>query len=254
MLLAIDIGNTNIKMALFKGKRIVYVWRIATEKNKSYQQYKRSLKKLFYQKKVTGAQIDEAIICSVVPKLTPLLKKVLFSLFKKRPQVLGKDIIAPIKNLYKRPGQVGQDRLANAVAAFRQYGGPVIVVDFGTAVTFDVVSRAGSYLGGIIVPGVELALNALSENADLLPKIKLDEPREFLGRDTVSSIKSGMVYGYSFLVEGIIKNLKQKLGPHPKVIATGGKAPLMFAYCRSINRLCEHLTLEGLRIAGQKGK
>lgn len=254
MLLVVDIGNTNIKMALFKGKRIVHIWRIATEKNKSYKQYKKSLKKLFCQKKVKSTQIDEVIICSVVPKFTTIFKKVLFSLFKKRPQVLGKDIIAPIKNLYKRPGQVGQDRLANAVAAFQKYGGPIIVVDFGTAVTFDVVSRAGSYLGGIIVPGMELAQNALSENADLLPKIKLGRPRAFLGRDTVSSIKSGMVYGYSFLVEGIIQNLKKELGPHLQVIATGGKAPLMFAYCRSINKLCKHLTLEGLRLVGQKKK
>ncbi|NQT00058.1 MAG: type III pantothenate kinase, partial [Candidatus Omnitrophica bacterium] len=240
MLLAVDIGNTNIKLALFKGSKIVRVWRITTEKGKSRQQYERLLRKLF----ADHLKAEQVIVCSVVPKLTTKFSQVLFSIFKARPLVLGRDIIAPIKNLYKRPRQVGQDRLANAVAAFNKYGGPVIIVDFGTALTFDVVSARGSYLGGIIVPGMELSLNALTGNADLLPKVKLVDPGRLLGQDTVSSSTSGMIYGYAFLVEGLLRQLRRKLGAGVKVVATGGRAGLMLGYCKSIRRLSEHLTLE----------
>ncbi len=254
MLLVVDIGNTNIKIAIFRGKRICYSWKLATDKARNFKQYEKRLKSLFAQRKLKNTQIDEIIICSVVPKLTSVFKKALFSLFKRRSLILGKDIIAPIKNLYRKPKQVGQDRLANALAAFSKYGGPIIVVDFGTALTFDLVTAAGSYLGGIIVPGLEVSLNALIRNADLLPKISLGKPKAFLGRETVGSMKSGIVYGYSFLVKGILGQLKKELKTSPKVVATGGVASLMSHYCRSINRIDENLTLEGLRITYQKRK
>lgn len=255
MFLAVDIGNTNIKIAIFQGKKISSVWRLVTNKGGLSNQYERILRRLFRPAKVKTVEIEAILICSVVPKLTSVFKKVLFSLFKKRPLILGKDIIAPIKNLYKRPEQVGQDRLANAVGAVSEYGSPIIIVDFGTALTFDFVTAAGSYLGGVIVPGLELSLKALTRCADLLPEVVLNRPRALLGRETVASIKSGIVYGYSFLVEGILRGLKKelRLKAH-QVVATGGKAPLIFHYCRSINKIDKNLTLEGLRVIYEKEK
>lgn len=248
MFLTVDIGNTNIKIALFKKDRLICNYRLVTDKKGTPKKYKAILKKLFAKQRVQADDIKAMIICSVVPKLTSVLKQALFLLFQKRALILGKDIVAPIKNLYKRPEQVGQDRLANAVAACRKYTHPIIVVDFGTALTFDLISAKGSYLGGIIVPGMDIALAALSKKADLLPKIVLNKPKVFLGRDTVSSMKSGIVYGYSFMVEAILQQLKKSLARKPYVVATGGGVTLINNFCRSIKRIDENLTLEGLRI------
>ncbi len=254
ILLAVDIGNTNIKLALFKGRRIRQIWRLATAKNWTVKQYTLKLKKLFRSAQVKSGEIETILICSVVPRLTAVLQKALSALCGKKPLILGQDVLVPIKNLYKKPHQVGQDRLANAAAAVSKYGSPVIVVDFGTAVTFDLISKPAGYLGGIIVPGMEIALQALINNADLLPKISLNRPKALLGRDTASSMKSGIVYGYALMVEGILRQLKKELKQHPQVIATGGLAGLMRGYCKSINKIDENLTLEGLRIVEQQGK
>ncbi|UCB56541.1 MAG: type III pantothenate kinase [Candidatus Omnitrophota bacterium] len=252
MLLAVDIGNTNIKMGLFKGKRLMRTWRLATNKAANLKYYTKLLRKLLAKQKADT--IDEVIICSVVPKLTRIVKRALFLILKTKPLVLGEDIPAPIKNLYKKPKEVGQDRLANAAAAFKRYAGPVIVVDFGTAVTFDVVTARGGYLGGVIVPGMELSLRALTGKADLLPEVKLSRPKALLGRQTISSMRSGLVYGYSFMIEGILKELKKGLKGRPYVVSTGGGASLMLPYCRSINKINENLTLEGLMEAALEGR
>jgi len=252
MLLAIDIGNTNIKLALFEGKRIICNRRLLTDKAGNRRHYEKRIKGIFAGRRLKNIQIDEIIICSVVSKLTSVFKKALFSLFKKKALILGKDIFVPVKNFYKKPKQVGQDRLANALAAFNKYGGPTIVVDFGTALTFDLVTAAGSYLGGVIVPGVEISLKALSECADLLPEITLKRPKALLGRETAASMQSGIVYGYSFLVEGILGQIKREMNLRPRVVATGGCAALMAGYCRSINRVDKNLTLEGLRLVYKK--
>ncbi|MFC1631305.1 type III pantothenate kinase [Candidatus Omnitrophota bacterium] len=250
MLLAVDIGNTNIKIALFKGHKIIRRFRLVTEKKDSLRRQSRLLKKIFGQQKTKG--VDDIVICSVVPRISRIFQKALQRQFHKRPLLLGQDLIAPIKNLYRKPKQVGQDRLANAVAAFSKYGGPLIILDFGTALTFDVVSKNGSYLGGVIAPGMELALKDLTDKAELLPKVRLGRPQELIGRDTVTSIKSGMVYGYGFLVQGILAQLKKKMGPATRIIATGGKAPLMQSYCRAIKMIDLDLTLKGLFITYKK--
>ncbi|MBN3038931.1 MAG: type III pantothenate kinase [Candidatus Omnitrophica bacterium] len=246
MILVIDIGNTNIKLALFSGRRILKHFRLATDKKASAKKYKRRLSSLFARKKIKRSQIKGAIACSVVPRINNVFSNAVFSLCREKPLFLGKDIIAPIKNLYKRPSQVGQDRLANAFGAYNLYGGPVVIVDFGTALTFDLVSEKGEYLGGIIVPGPEIALKALIKNADLLPYLTLTKPVAFLGRETKESIRSGLVYGYSFLVEGILSRLKAQLKRRPKIVATGGAASLMSIYCPSIKDIAPHLTLQGL--------
>lgn len=252
MLLAVDIGNTNIKLALFKGNNIFRRWRLATNKEMAFKEYNRRLQSLF--REMETAHVAQIVICSVVPRLSVVFKKALFVIFRKRPLMLGEDIIVPIKNLYSMPGQVGQDRLVNALAAVSKFGAPIIVVDFGTAVTFDLISAKASYLGGIIVPGMEVALRALVNNADLLPKISLNPPKAFLGKETVSSMQSGIVYGYSFLVKGILERLKRQVRPTPRTIATGGKGPLIIQYCNSIDTFDENLTLEGIKMAFQGGK
>lgn len=250
MFLAVDIGNTNIKMGLFKDNKIVHIFRLNTNKNISPGQNQSLIKRLFAQGKFKD--IEQTIICSVVPRLNGIFQKALFSVLKKRPLILGKDIIVPIKNLYIKPEQVGQDRLANALAAFTKYGGPAIVVDFGTAVTFDLVSEKGGYLGGIIVPGIEISLKALTGNAELLPEIRLAKPRTFLGRDTISSMKSGIVYGYAFLVEGILQRLKDILKKRPYIVATGGEAPLISCYCKYFDKIDMNLTLEGIKLVFER--
>jgi type III pantothenate kinase len=193
------------------------------------------------------------IVSSVVPKATVSLKRALRSLGFPRPLVLGETIQAPVINRYRIPSQVGQDRLVNAAAAYFLYGGPAIVVDFGTAVTIDLVNRGREYLGGLIVPGMEIALEALSSRAALLPKIKLTPPRELLGRDTVSSMKAGLFHGYGLLCDGIVHRLKAKYAPKAKVIATGGHARLIAPFCRTVQVVNRELTLRGLELTYRNG-
>lgn len=254
MVLSVDIGNSNIKMALFKGERILCNWRLPADKNRSSNQYKTILKQSFKAVKSRPIEIEAILVCSVVPQLTAVFKEALSAIFKKQALILGQDFIAPIKNLYKKPKQVGQDRLANAVAATNIYAAPVIVVDFGTALTFDLVTGAGNYLGGVIVPGIDISLKALIKSAALLPDISLSKPGPLLGRETAASMKSGLVYGYSFLVEAMLQELKKKTKQKPYVVATGGEACLIRRYCKAIDSIDENLTLRGLLIAFRRQK
>lgn len=234
MLLCIDIGNTTITFGIFEGKRLIKTWRVGTS---------------HCEADVVSRNTPSAIIISsVVPKALAKLKPVLKKQFKGIPiYVLGENIKAPIRNLYKNPKQVGQDRLVNAVAAVELYGTPAIVVDYGTAITFDVISKKGEYLGGVIVPGIEISLEALSKRAALLPKIKLSKPKSLLGRDTTNSMLSGIFYGFGSLTDGIVNKLKRKYVKDALVIATGGHADLIAPYCKSIKHINKNLTLEGLR-------
>ncbi|MFH0771613.1 MAG: type III pantothenate kinase [Candidatus Omnitrophota bacterium] len=241
MFLAIDIGNTSVSFGIFKGKRLAYSWKASTGQILA--------NKAFVLK--NSKEIDAAIISSVVPKAAPIVKNVIKNKLGIRPLVLGKDLTAPIKNLYRFPKQVGQDRLVNAVAAKEIYGYPAIVVDFGTAITFDVISKKGDYSGGIIFPGIETSLNALSKKAALLPKIKISLPKELIGRDTVSSMISGVFYGIGSLCDGIVSKIKNTYGPQ-KVIATGGHSCLMAKFSSSIDEINPDLTLQGLRIIREK--
>ena len=239
MLLAIDIGNTNINMGLFKGKRILKRFAIPT-KTKSY--------KIRLQKIIDRNSVDDAIICSVVPAASKILEKDLRRFLGKQPYIIGKGIKVPINNLYLRPKQVGHDRLVNAYAGVMLYGVPLIAVDFGTAVTFDVVSRNKEYLGGMILPGLGISLDALNQRTALLPKIKLEEPREFIGRDTKSSMLSGIVYGFAALTDDLVIGIKKKIGKEAKVIGTGGNIDLIGRYCKKIDRIDRDLTLKGLHL------
>jgi type III pantothenate kinase len=245
MLLAIDIGNTNINMGIFEGKRLLKRYPIPTQS----KEYALPLKRIFAQN-----MIKEALLCSVVPRVSKIFYKELREILGKQPYVIGKDTIAPIKNLYRKPKQVGQDRLVNAYAGIILYGAPLIVIDFGTAVTFDVVSRNKEYLGGMILPGLEISLDALAQRTALLPKIKLEKPKELIGRDTKSSILSGVVYGFAALVDDLTVRIRQKIGQNALVIGTGGNIDLINKYCRSIDRVNKDLTLEGLNFIYRKLK
>lgn len=201
-LLAVDIGNTNINFGIFKEDRLTGKFKISTRGYK--------LKEL--KRKIGKAKPDEVIISSVVPAACDILAKDIKALFHKPAHVLGKNIAVPVKNLYRRPKQVGQDRLVDAYAGITLYGAPLIVVDFGTAVTFDVISKKKEYLGGMILPGLGISLEGLFENTALLPKVKLKGPKEFIGRDTEASMLSGVVYGFASLVDGLIGKIKEKIG------------------------------------------
>lgn len=249
MLLAIDIGNTNITLGLFKGKRLVKKASLPTcEKG-----FDRKIKRAFY-----NYDVKAIVICSVVPKVERFLDRILKRLFKIKPLVLGKDIKTPIRNLYKKPKQVGQDRLVNAFAGCTFYKAPLIIIDFGTAVTFDVVSKRGAYLGGIIVPGIELSLNALSEKAALLPKVKLrsrfKSAPSILGKTTSESMLSGIFHGYASMCDGLVANLKKRFGFKFNVIATGGNAHLISQYSTSIKKSDDNLTLKGINLIFQNLK
>ncbi|MCX5710574.1 MAG: type III pantothenate kinase [Candidatus Omnitrophica bacterium] len=238
MLLVVDIGNTNITFGLFRGKRLLRRFDIPT-KGYSRGKLKNLLKK---------AAVEGSIVCSVVPAITRVLARDLSALIGSRPYIIGKDIRVPVKNLYRKPKEVGQDRLVNAYAVARLYGAPAIVIDCGTAVTFDVISRNKEYLGGMILPGLGISLDALYERTALLPKVKLTNPGKLIGRDTRSSILSGLVYGMAASIDELSRRIKQKTGKSAFVIGTGGNMRLVARYCRGISKIDPDLTLKGLNL------
>lgn len=236
MLLAIDIGNTNISFGLFKGKRLFKRFDIPAQ-HYSLGALKKSLGK-------TG--IADCVICSVVPALCRRLKADLRKISDGEACLVGEDFKVPLKNLYRKPHQVGGDRLLNAYAGTWLYGAPLIIVDFGTAVTFDVISKRKEYLGGMILPGLDISLDALAEKTALLPKIKLAKPREFIGRDTESSMLSGLIYGFAALTEQFTEKIKDEIGDKAKIIGTGGAACLINKHSRVFDAINKDLTLIGL--------
>ena len=235
-LLAIDIGNTNINSGVFDKDKLLKKYVIPTNK----KDYSSGLKNVFAK-----SDIDNVIVCSVVPDATSKIKKALKP-FCKNIFIVGKDIKVLIKNLYRNPKQVGQDRLVNAYAGVILYGAPLIVVDFGTAITFDVISKNKEYLGGMILPGVGISLDALAKKTALLPKVKLRAPKELIGRDTKSSILSGVVFGFALTADGLACKIKDKIGRSAKFIGTGGNISFISKYCRSLDKIDPDLTLKGL--------
>jgi len=235
-LLCVDVGNTNVNFGVFKGKKIIKKFSIST-KSLCFTQSKQKIEKI---------KIDDAIISSVVPSVNKILEKSLKVLLDKQPYILGKNLTVPIKNLYHEPKQVGQDRLVNAYAGIKLFGAPLVVVDFGTAITFDIVSKNKEYLGGLILPGLNISLEALAEKTALLPKINLNSPKELIGRNTQNSILSGIIYGFSTLTDGIIKKIKNKMNKSIRVIGTGGNIRFISRYCTQLDKIDPDLTLKGL--------
>ena len=239
MTLVIDIGNTTTSFGLFRGRRLVRTFAVPTAGWRLGRGVARRLKSI--------RAAREAIVCSVVPWATPVVAKAVRSLGFRRVRIVGHDIKVPLKNRYRYPRQVGQDRLVGAYAAWRIYRTDCIVADFGTAITIDLVTRKGEYLGGAIAPGLDISLEALAARTALLPRVALREPPGVLGRDTANSIRSGLLYGFAGLCDGLVSHLKRRHAPKATVIGTGGSCPRIAPYTRTIDHLRPALVLEGLK-------
>ena len=248
MLLAIDIGNTNVVLGVFDGERLRESWRIGTKTQITADEYAMILKDLFGFAGLDLGQIDGVIISSVVPPLLPVMAEVSRKYFSLEPLVVTAELRTGITLTYDNPGEIGADRIVNAVAAFKRFGGPLIIVDFGTATTFCAVTKDGAYLGGAIAPGLKISAEALYQRAAKLPRVELSRPRTVIGKDTVSAMQAGILYGYAGLVDGIVERMKQELSSDAKVVATGGLAGLVAPETTSITAVMPDLTLEGLRI------
>jgi type III pantothenate kinase len=246
MLLAIDIGNTNVVLGVFDAKRLVANWRVGTKTQITPDEYAMILKDLFNFEGLEFKQIDGVIISTVVPPLLPVMTEMSKKYFHIEPMVVTHEIKTGIKIRYDNPKEIGADRIVNAAAAFKLYGGPIIIVDFGTATTFCAVTRNGDYLGGAITPGVKISAEALFQRASKLPRVELTKPRSMIGTDTISAMQAGIIYGYAGLVDGIVERMKKELSPDAKVVATGGLAELVSSETSSIQEIKPHLTLEGL--------
>ncbi|MDB4993940.1 MAG: Pantothenate kinase type CoaX-like [Myxococcaceae bacterium] len=248
MLLVIDVGNTNIVYGLFDGTALVHQFRVESGRGRTADEYAVVLRELLVMSGVEPTQVDAAIIASVVPALTEPMAGLVRRAFKRDPLVVGPGVKTGMAILYENPREVGADRIVNAVAAYEKVKGGVIVVDFGTATTFDCVTPKGEYLGGVICPGMQISADALFARAAKLPKVEIALPPKAVGRNTVHSMQSGIVYGYVGLVDGLVERLREELGYPCDVIATGGLAPLIAPLTKSIREVDDILTLVGLRI------
>lgn len=256
MLVAIDVGNTQTVVGLFgpgdgpagSGPDLMYHWRIATVASRTADELALLLDQLFQLRGLDPEEIITGMaVASVVPRLRTALREMADKWFKVNTVIVEPGVRTGMPIHYDNPKEVGADRIADAVAAFERYGGPTIVVDFGTATTFEVVSERGEYLGGVILPGIEISLEALFARAALLPRVELIEPRSVLAKNTVESIQSGVIYGFAAQVDGLCRRLEDELGPC-QVVATGGLAGLIGPYSAAIEHHDPWLTLDGLRI------
>lgn len=247
MLLVLDIGNTNIVLGVFEGSRLTHSWRVSTRREQTTHEYAVLCRNLFSLSQVPVERMEAAVISSVVPPLNDAFEHLAREFFMVRAHFVDpeRQDLMPIR--YHRPADVGADRIVNAIAARELHGRPAIIVDFGTATTFDAVSDQGEYLGGTIAPGIGISAEALFQRAARLPRIELRKPEKAIGRSTVESMQAGIFYGYVGLVEGILRMMKAEMGACP-VIATGGYARLISSGFGGFDRIEEDLTMHGLRI------
>lgn len=247
-LFCVDIGNTNIVMGLYDGEELATHWRIATDHQKMADEYAMLILNLFERSAKKPEDVKGVILASVVPPLTSIFKKLSQRYFQQTPLVVDAGLQTGIPIQYDAPHEVGADRIVNAVAVCQRYGAPACVVDFGTATTFDALSAEGVYLGGAIAPGIGIAAEALFQRTAKLPRIDLLRPPAVIGKNTVQSMQSGMLFGYVGLVEGMVARFRAELGPDMRVIATGGLASLIAKETEVIDAVDPWLTLEGLRL------
>lgn len=248
MLLTIDVGNTNTVLGVFEGPSLVTHWRLTTRPEQTRDEYGVLVRNLFAGSGLDPARVEAIALASVVPPLTPVLVELARETLGREPLVIGPGVKTGMPILYEPPGDVGADRIVNGVAAFAGHGGPVIVVDFGTATTFDVITARGEYAGGVICPGIGISADALFQRAARLPRVDVRRPGRVVGRTTVCSMQSGLYFGYAAMCEGLIGRIRAELGEAAKVIATGGFAAALAPEVPSIGVVDPVLTLVGLRL------
>jgi type III pantothenate kinase len=248
MLLAVDVGNTNVTMALFEGERLIADWRVTSHHERTADELAVELRQLFELRGFDFSVVDGVVISSVVPNLNPALIEASRRYLKCEPVMVGPGVKTSVRIRYDNPKDVGADRIANALAAYTKYGGPIVVIDFGTAVTYDAINAEGDYLGGAIAPGVEISLDALVRHTAMLRRVEPVAPDSVIGRNTVASIQSGLIWGFVAQVEGMVERFRSELGGSARVIATGGQAALLAGLTHVIETTDPLLTLEGLRL------
>lgn len=250
MLLVIDVGNTNIVLGVYDNEILLHEWRIKTVRDSTADEFNVLANALFMDKGLKRSDISKTIISSVVPSSVPILNAFCKKYLNMTPVWINPDSVKKLMPiLYSNPNEVGADRIVNAVAGYRKYKTALIIIDFGTATTFDVISGKGEYLGGAIVPGVMIAADALFQKASRLPRVEIFQaPEKVIGKDTINSIKSGVIYGNAAMVDGMVERMALEMGETPKIIATGGLAPLIATVSKTIEKVESFLTLDGLRI------
>jgi type III pantothenate kinase len=254
VLLVVDVGNTQTHFGTFDGDELVEHWRFATVRTSTSDELGAALGNLLALRGLSFADIDASIVSSTVPQLRPEWTAMASRYLGQDMPVVGPGVKTGMPIRLDNPRELGADRLVNAVAAFEAVGGPVVVIDFGTAITFDVASAEGEYVGGIIAPGIEISMEALTLRAAALPKIDLFEPRSLIGKGTVDAIRSGVVYGFASMVDGVVDRLRGELGDATRTIATGGLAEVIVPYCRSIEAIDDMLTLKGLKLIWERNR
>ena len=254
MLLAIDIGNTHTVFGVFEKRKLLADWRVSSTVNRTEDEIGTQVKMFFEQSGIKSKAIDSVGISSVVPDLTEIYELMAKKYFGTQPIIVSANLNLGFKILYDDPSTVGADRICNAVAAHTKYGGPVIIIDFGTATTYDVVSEEGDYLGGVIAPGIETSAADLHRRAAKLPKIELKFPGKVVGTDTVSSMQSGILYGAVDAMEGMVKRIKRVIGKHAKVVATGGYSKIIKEHSDSIDYHEPSLVLRGVQLIYERVK
>jgi type III pantothenate kinase len=255
MLLVIDVGNTNTVLGLYDGEQLIHDWRIRTVVDHTIDEYGMLIYNLYKTSRISSRRIIKDIIIScVVPPMLNILEPLCQKYFNVRPLIVGPGVKTGMPIFYDNPKEVGADRIVNAVAGYEKYKQDLIIVDFGTATTFDYVSKKGEYMGGCIAPGIMIASEALFERAAKLPRVELSKPKSVVGKDTVSSMQAGIMYGYAGLVDGICGRIKAEVKSDPLVVGTGGLARIVAPETKSIKVVDDMLTLEGLRIIYLRNK
>lgn len=254
MLLALDAGNTNITIGVFDGPKLTHRWRLRTVHEQTEDEWGILLRNLFALDSLDLREVDGVIIASVVPPLNPTLAGMSRRYFHREPLFVTHETETGLSILYDNPREVGADRIVNAVAAFEKYGAPCVVVDLGTAITFDCVTAKAEYLGGIICAGIGISIDALFSRTAKLPKVDFREPEKLIGTNTVASIQSGLWYGAIGLIDGIIERLVAEMGPETRAVATGGQARLITPGSRFLKQADEDLTLDGLELIWRRNR
>ena len=254
MLLTIDIGNTNCTFGVFNGDKLKTTWRSATGVHRTADEYASFVLNMLRHRDISAAEITDGVLCSVVPPLITTFEDIFKHYFKVTPLTVEAGVKTGIRINMDNPREVGADRVVNAVGALHLYGGPAIVIDIGTAITFDVISKEGDYIGGAIAPGMAIATDALFNRTAALPRVELIHPKKAIGTNTVSAMESGIVFGYVGLIEGIVTRIRAEMDGTPKIIATGGSAGLLAKESKMIEVVNPDLTLVGLKLIYQMNR